>query len=239
MKSRRNLPSIFNHKKSKLHQLTTIEKKYRKQIDDLIVHLKNSKFLTDDRVESALRNIPRHKFVRESELEHAYENEPLPIMKKQTISQPGVVTRMTEWLDVKNGQNILEIGTGSGWQSAILSHLVGSGTVYSIERHPQLVKFAQENLKKLNICNVHVILGDGTFGHSQKSPYDRIIITAACNEIPSVLLEQLSESGLIIAPVGDSSQSLVLLQKTLKEMVEIKKQSKYVFVPLVGKFGKK
>lgn len=219
--------------------MTKIEKKYRKTINDLIIYLKNSKFLTDERVESALRNIPRHEFVPESELEYAYDNEPLSTMKKQTISQPGVVTRMTEWLDVKNGQNILEIGTGSGWQSAILSYLVGTGTIYSIERHPELVKFAQENLKKLNIDNVHVILGDGTLGYSQASPYDRIIITAACSEIPLPLLDQLKKNGLILAPVGDSSQSLVLLQKTSKGMMEIKKQSKYVFVPLVGKFGKK
>ena len=216
-----------------------IEKKYHIAINDLILYLKNSKFLTDEKVESALQNIPRHEFVPESELEYAYDNEPLPIMKNQTISQPGVVTRMTEWLDVKNGQNILEIGTGSGWQSAILSYLVGSGTIYSIERHPELAKFAQENLKKLKIDNVHVILGDGTLGYSQASPYDRIIITAACTEIPLPLLDQLSENGLIIAPVGGSSQSLVLLQKTPKGIVEIKNQSKYVFVPLVGKFGKK
>jgi protein-L-isoaspartate(D-aspartate) O-methyltransferase len=219
--------------------LTKIEKKYRKTINDLIIYLKNSKFLTDERVESALQNIPRHEFVPESELEHAYDNEPLSTMKKQTISQPGVVTRMTEWLDVKDGQKILEIGTGSGWQSAILSYLVGSGNVYSIERHPELVKFAQENLKKLNIGNVHVILGDGSIGYPQASSYDRIIITAACSEIPLPLFDQLKENGLILAPVGDdSSQSLVLLQKTSKGLVEIKKQSKYVFVPLIGKFGK-
>ena len=216
-----------------------IEKKYHTALNDLIIYLKNSKFLTDEKVESALQNIPRHEFVPESELEYAYDNEPLPIMKNQTISQPGVVTRMTEWLDIKNGQNILEIGTGSGWQSAILSYLVGSGTIYSIERHPELAKFAQENLKKLKIDNVHVILGDGTLGYSQASPYDRIIITAACTEIPLPLLDQLSENGLIIAPVGGASQSLVLLQKTSKGIVEIKNQSKYVFVPLVGKFGKK
>jgi len=219
--------------------LTEIEKKYRTAINDLIIYLKNSKFLTDERVESALRNIPRHEFVPESELDYAYNNEPLPIMKNQTISQPGVVTRMTEWLDVKQGQKILEIGTGSGWQSAILSYLVGTGNVYSIERHSELVKFAQENLKKLHIDNVHVILDDGSIGYSEASPYDRIIITAACTEIPVPLLDQLSENGLIIAPVGDSSQSLVLLQKTSKGMIEIKKQSKYVFVPLRGKFGKK
>ncbi|MDF2424737.1 MAG: protein-L-isoaspartate(D-aspartate) O-methyltransferase [Nitrosopumilus sp.] len=216
-----------------------IEKRHRTAINDLILYLKNLKFLTDEKVEFALQNIPRHEFVPESELEHAYDNEPLPIMKNQTISQPGVVTRMTEWLDVKNGQNILEIGTGSGWQSAILSYLVGSGTIYSVERHPELAKFARENLKKLKIDNVHVILGDGSLGYAQASPYDRIIITAACIEIPLPLLDQLSENGLIIAPVGGSSQSLVLLRKTSNGMVEIKNQPKYVFVPLVGKFGKK
>jgi len=219
--------------------LTKIEKKYRKTINDLIIYLKNSKFLTDNRVESALRNIPRHEFVPDSEFDYAYNNEPLPIMKNQTISQPGVVTRMTEWLDVRDGQKILEIGTGSGWQSAILSYLVGSGNVYSIERHSELVKFAQENLKKLDINNVHVILGDGSIGYPKESPYDRIIITAACSEIPLPLLDQLKENGLILAPVGDSSQSLVLLQKTPNGLVEIKNQSKYVFVPLRGKFGKK
>ena len=215
-----------------------IEKKYFTALNDLIIHLKNSKFLTDERVEFALKNIPRHEFIPKSELDYAYNNEPLQIMKNQTISQPGVVTRMTEWLDVRYGQKILEIGTGSGWQSAILSFLVGKGDVYSVERHSELVKFAQENLKKLNIDNVHVILGDGSLGYPKEPPYDRIIITAACSEIPLPLFDQLNENGLILAPVGDSSQSLVLLQKTSKGLVEIKKQSKYVFVPLIGKFGK-
>jgi len=216
-----------------------IEKKYHTALNDLISYLKNSKYLTDGNVESAFRNIPRHKFVPESELDYAYYNEPLPIMKNQTISQPGVVSRMTEWLDVKKGQNILEIGTGSGWQSGILSYLVGEGTVYSIELHPELIKFAQENLRNLKIKNVHVISGDGTLGYPKASPYDRIIITAACTEIPLPLLEQLKENGLLLAPVGDASQSLILLKKTSTGIVETKNQSNYVFVPLLGKFGKK
>jgi len=216
-----------------------IETKYHTALNDLIIYLKNSRLLTDDKIEAAFRNIPRHEFVPESELEYAYYNEPLSLMKKQTISQPGVVSRMTEWLDVKNGQKILEIGTGSGWQSAILSYLVGDGTVYSVERHSELVKFAQDNLKKLKIDNVHVVLGDGSTGYPKESPYDRIMITAACTEIPLPLFDQLGENGLIIAPVGDTSQSLVLLQKTPKGIVEIKNESHYVFVPLVGKFGKK
>jgi len=216
-----------------------IEKKYQSALNDLIIFLKNSGFLNDSNVESAFRNIPRHEFVPKSELDRAYYNEPLSIMKDQTISQPGVVSRMTEWLDIKDGQKILEIGTGSAWQTAILSYLVGTGTVYSIERHSELVKFARENLEKFKLDNAHVILGDGSLGYPQESPYDRIIITAACKEIPLPLLEQLDENGLIIAPVGDSSQSLVLLKKTSEGIVEIKNQPNYIFVPLLGKFGKK
>jgi len=216
-----------------------IDKKYSSQLDDLISILKNTKFLTENKIESAFRNIPRHEFVMPSELDKAYYNEPLPIMKNQTISQPIVVSRMTEWLDIKKGQKILEIGTGSGWQTAILSYLVGSGIVYSVEFHPELVKFARENLEKLGIDNVHVILDDGSMGYPKESPYDRIIITAACTEIPLPLFDQLRENGLIIAPVGDSSQSLILLKKTSEGIIELKNQSNYVFVPLLGKFGKK
>ncbi len=216
-----------------------IEKKYQTALNDLIKTIKDSGFLTNEKVESAFRNIPRHEFVVPSELARAYYNEPLSIMNNQTISQPGVVSRMTEWLDIKAGQKILEIGTGSGWQTAILSYMVGNGTVYSIERHSELVNFARENLEKLGIDNVHVILGDGSLGYPEKSPYDRIIITAACTEIPLPLLEQLDENGLIIAPVGDSSQSMILLKKISGEIVEIKNESNYIFVPLLGKFGKK
>jgi len=220
--------------------ITKIEQKYQIALNDLINFLRDSKFLNDDNVESAFRNIPRHEFVPKSELDRAYYNEPLSIMKNQTISQPGVVSRMTEWLDIKNGQKILEIGTGSAWQTAILSYLVGTGTVYSVERHSKLVTFARENLEKLGIDNAHVILGDGSLGYPQASPFDRIIITAACREIPLPLLEQLAENGLVIGPVGgDSSQSLVLLKKTSGRIVEIKNESNYIFVPLVGKFGKK
>ncbi len=209
------------------------------ELDNLIHFLRDSGFLNDDNVESAFRNIPRHEFVPKSELDRAYYNEPLSVMKDQTISQPGVVSRMTEWLDVKDGQKILEIGTGSAWQTAILSYLVGTGIVYSIERHSELVKFARTNLEKFGFDNTHVILGDGTLGYPQESPFDRIIITAACTEIPLPLLEQLSENGLLIAPVGTSSQSLILLKKTSEGIVEIKNESNYVFVPLLGKFGKK
>ena len=219
--------------------IINIEKKYQMRLNDLINFLKDSRYLNDGNVESAFRNIPRHEFVPISELDRAYDNEPLSIMKDQTISQPGVVSRMTEWLDVKDGQKILEIGTGSAWQTAILSYLVGTGTIYSVEIHSELVKFARENLEKFRLYNARVILGDGSLGYPKASPFDRIIITAACTEIPLPLLEQLGENGLIIAPVGDFSQSLVLLKKTSGGIVEVKNQPHYIFVPLLGKFGKK
>ena len=130
-----------------------------------------------------------------------------------------------------------EIGSGSGWQSAILSFLVGNGKIFSIDRHPKLVKFAKENLNKLGIQNVDVILGDGSLGLPKESPFDRIIITAACKKVPLPLFEQLSIEGLLVAPVGEYPQSLILFKKTSKEIIEIKNQSGYVFVPLLGKFG--
>jgi len=211
---------------------------YQQRLDDLIIIMKKSGFLNNDKVESAIRKTPRHEFVPIDLKEEAYEDIPLHIMKNQTISQPSVVSRMTEWLDVREGQKILEIGSGSGWQTAILSYLVGHGKVYSIERHLELAEFARRNLDKLGITNADVILGDGSLGFPEKSPFNRIIITAACKKVPEKLLEQLSTDGLLIAPVGEFPQSLVLLKKTSDGIVEIKNQQGYVFVPLLGKFGK-
>ncbi len=206
-------------------------------MNELIKIMKNSGFLNDTKVELAIRKSPRHEFVPKSLVDMAYENIPISLMKNQTISQPSVVSRMTELLNVMEGQKILEIGSGSGWQSAILSFLVAHGKVFSIDRHPKLVKFAKENLNKLGIQNVDVILGDGSLGLSQESPFDRIIITAACKKVPPPLFEQLSLDGLLIAPVGEYPQSLILYKKTSQGIIEIKNQPGYVFVPLLGKFG--
>lgn len=211
------------------------DKNYQSKMDNLINIMKNSGFLTDSRVESAIRNTPRHEFVPMSLQEKAYDDMPIPILNNQTVSQPSVVSRMTEWLDVMEGQKILEIGSGSGWQSAILSYLVGRGKIYSIERHSELVDFAKKNLDKLGINNVKVILGDGSLGLPKESPFDRIIITAACEKIPKSLFEQLSTNGLLVAPVGEFTQSLVLIKKTSGRVVEIKNEPGYVFVPLLGK----
>jgi len=215
----------------------TTPKNYQQKLDNLISVMQKSGFLNDKKVEFAIRKTPRHEFVPTSLKEKAYDDSPIPIMKNQTISQPSVVSRMTEWLDVKEGQKILEIGSGSGWQTAILACLVGDGMIYSVERHPELAEFAKKNLKKLGISNVKIILGDGSFGFPEASPFDRIIITAACKKVPDSLLEQLSINGLLIAPVGGYPQSMVLLKKTSKEIIEIKNQPGYVFVPFLGKKG--
>ena len=207
--------------------------KYQSKLDALIIHMKNTGFLNDKRVESAIKSTPRHNFIPKSLLDRSYENGPLPIMNGQTISQPSVVSRMTEWLDVKEGQKILEIRSGSGWQSAILSKLVGTGKIFTIERHENLANFARENLKRSDVKNVQVIHDDGRLGLPDESPFDRIIITAACKEIPKILFEQLALNGLLLAPVGENIQSLKLLKKTTKGIVEIKNQEGYVFVPLV------
>lgn len=216
---------------------TEIGKKYQSKLDKLIKIMRNSGFLNDNKVESSIRKCPRHEFVPKSFLDIAYENIPIPLMKNQTISQPVVVSRMTEWLKVMEGQKILEVGSGSGWQSAILSFLVKDGKVFSIDRHSELVEFAKKNLSKLGICNVDVILGDGSLGFPKESPFDRIIVTAACKKVPPPLFEQLSLNGLLIAPVGEYFQSLILFKKTSQGIVEIKNESGYAFVPLLEKLG--
>ena len=120
------------------------ESKYKLKLDLLIDIMKDTGFLTDSKVESAIRQVPRHNFVPESMKNKAYENTPILIMEKQTISQPSVVSRMTEWLDLKEGQKVLEIGSGSGWQSAILAKIVGNGEIFTIERHGPLANFAKK-----------------------------------------------------------------------------------------------
>lgn len=206
---------------------------FTEKLDELINHLKQTCFLTESKVESAIKQVPRHFFVPDSMQDRAYENEPLPIMNGQTISQPSVVARMTEWLDVKPGQKILEIGSGSGWQCAIIAKLVEDGQIFTVERHENLSNFARKNLERSAINNAQIINGDGRLGLPSKTPFDRIIITAACKEVPKTLLEQLAIDGMLIAPIGEKIQSLVLFRKTTKGIVEVKRQEGYVFVPLV------
>src|SRR3989344_560390 len=163
----------------------------------LITSWINSGVLKDKEIISAFQKVPRENFVLKEYKEQAYLDEPLPILKNQTISQPTTVAIMTQALAPKAGNKILEIGTGSGYQAAILSEIVGKkGKVYTIERIKGLFEFAKKNLKKHK--NVVRIFGDGSKGYKEAAPFSRIIITAAANEIPNALFEQLKEKGILL-----------------------------------------
>ena len=161
------------------------KKNIQKKLDYLISEMKRNGFLVTEHVEAAIRNTPRHEFVPNDLIERAYHDMPLPILKEQTISQPSVVARMIEWLDVKKNHKVLEVGTGSGWQSGILANLTKDGQVFSIDRHKELVEFAKDNLNRCGIKNVTIIFGDGSKGLPDKAPFDRIIVSAACKQIPA------------------------------------------------------
>ncbi len=182
-----------------------------------------------------MSEIPRELFLPLELANLAYEDSPVPIGYGQTISQPFIVARMTEILEVKNTDRVLEIGTGSGYQAAILSKL--AKVVFSIERIGELKKFAEENLKKLNIENVFLMRGDGTIGLSNYAPFNKIIITAAAPQIPKNLIDQLAEGGIMVLPLGDIS--LQVLTKVIKVdgQIKIEKYDYCRFVPLLGKYG--
>ena len=207
-------------------------------LENLIGELKEQSVLKNNEIEKSLRNVDRKDFVREHHKKYAYANSPLSIGEGQTISQPLVVVKMMEWLDPQEGDRILEIGTGSGWQAGLLGFLVGKeGKVYSIERRHKLAEFAKANLKRSEIKNVEVIEGDGSFGYPKESPYDRIIVTAAAPKIIKEWEEQLAENGDIVVPVGKEIQTLVHARKDKGRIEKIEEEKGYRFVPLKGKKG--
>lgn len=187
-----------------------------------------------------MNNISRHFFVPSEYQNRAYEDHPLQIGKGQTISAPHMNAMMCELLKVKSGDNILEVGTGSGYHAALLSYLTGeNGNVITIERHQKLADNAMKVYKKINITNITVIVGDGTLGDPENAPFDKILVTAAGPEVPPPLLEQLSvKKGILCMPVGSrhSFQALYTYTKSEKK-IKSKKISGVMFVPLIGKYG--
>ncbi len=170
-----------------------------------------SRGVRDERVLEAMRKVPRHMFVPEYLRDQAYNDEPLPIGAGQTISQPYIVAYMTEQIQLQGTERVLEIGTGSGYQAAILAELVDS--VFTIEIIPELSLQAQQVLKKMGYRNIEFKVGNGFYGWPEKADFDAIIVTAAPQEIPEPLLEQLKEGGRMIIPVGDFFQELYLVRK--------------------------
>jgi len=191
--------------------------------------------IKDKRVLAAMRKVPRHLFMPETSRHEAYEDMALPIGEGQTISQPYMVAIMTELLELKGNEKVLEIGTGSGYQAAILAELARE--VYTIERIQTLGEQVGTHLKDMGYENIYVYIGDGSKGLEEKAPFDRIIITAATPKIPACLINQLNENGIIVAPVGQRfSQVLIKLRKT-KGKLDEEYHTPCVFVPLIGEHG--
>jgi protein-L-isoaspartate(D-aspartate) O-methyltransferase len=207
--------------------------------EKLIQGIKCFGYLKSIRVENALRKYRREFFVPD-ELKHlAYRDSPISIGFNQTISQPSTVVVMTEALNIKEGDKVLEIGTGSGWQSSILSYLVGEkGHVYSIEILEDLAEFARANFEKVGVKNVEVIVKDGSLGLQEKAPFDRIIVTAACPDVPKPLFEQLRIGGEMVLPIGNLYLQEMFLIRKLRDGRSIRKSlGNYMFVPLIGEHG--
>ena len=193
--------------------------------------------ISDRNVVSAFKNIPRELFVPDNQRNFAYDDRPLSIGKGQTISQPYIAALMTSVLYLEKNNKVLEIGTGSGYQSAILSYL--GAELYTVERIPELAEKAATVLNYLGF-NVNIKIGDGTLGWHDYSPYDRIIVTAASEILPAPLIGQLKAGGRIVAPVGGKwQQELIIFEKTNEGLLKKTFVCGCVFVPLVGKYGYK
>lgn len=194
--------------------------------------------IKSEAVKRAFLKYPRYLFVEGKYRKYAHLDEPLPIPAGQTISAPHMVAIMLELADLKPGMNVLEVGTGSGWNAALISELVKTD-VYTIERIPELVEFARRNLECAGVKNVHVIPGDGSMGFSPKAPYDRIIVTAGAPDIPRPLVEQLKPGGKLIIPVGSYHlwQDLIEVVKLRDGSVKVKNHGGVAFVPLIGEYG--
>lgn len=191
--------------------------------------------IKDKRIINAFNHIPRHLFVSKEQIHAAYEDHPLAIGYNQTISQPYMVAYMLEALELKGGERVLEIGTGSGYQTALLSKLVKS--VYTIERISGLLDLSKSNLKSVNQANIFFKIADGTLGWSDESPFDRIIVSAGSPSLGQTLVDQLADKGIMIIPVGDRySQELLRIRKK-DGNIEKKTLTRCVFVKLIGKEG--
>lgn len=191
--------------------------------------------IKDERLLNAMKKVPRHLFVEESKRHEAYGDTALSIGEGQTISQPYMIAVMTELLELKGDEKVLEIGTGSGYQTAILSELAKE--VYTIERVAVLAQRTEERFHSLGYDNIYVRVGDGTLGWPGDAPFDRIIITAGTPRVPDPLMEQLSDDGILVAPVGDRfSQQLLKIRKHKGGPLE-EYHTPCVFVPLIGKHG--
>ena len=211
------------------------EPEYERARNRMVDYQIAARGVNDARVLAAMREIPRHLFVPQVYRPSSYEDRPLPIGEGQTISQPFIVGWMTALLELAPADKVLEIGTGSGYQAAILARLAKS--VISIERLQTVAEQARANLARVDVTNVQIVVGDGTEGYPPEAPYNGIIVTAATPEVPAPLVDQLAVGGRLVAPVGPRDiQQLVKLVKR-SEGVDRISYGGVAFVPLIGKYG--
>jgi protein-L-isoaspartate(D-aspartate) O-methyltransferase len=222
------------------------EMDYEEKRKNLVQNLISRRILTDEKVINAMLKVPRHEFLPGSARDSAYIDSPLSIGQGQTISAPHMCAMMCQYLELKEGDTILEVGTGSGYHAALCAEIVAPGNsnnpghVYTIERQMDLVKSAIISLEKTGYADkVTVIEGDGTLGFAEKAPYDKILVTASSpKKIPPPLKDQLKEGGILCIPAGskDWSQTLYLIRKKGKEF-QVENITGVRFVPLIGKYG--
>jgi protein-L-isoaspartate(D-aspartate) O-methyltransferase len=191
--------------------------------------------ITDERVLQAMRETPRHLFMPQAQRPRAFDDRPLTIGHGQTISQPYIVALMTSLLELTGKEKVLEIGTGSGYQAAILSQVAGQ--VYSIERVQELAAAARTLLADLGYDNVQVIHGDGGLGLPEQAPFDAVMLTAAAPEIPPPLYRQVRDGGLMVSPVGSRYEQVLIRLRRVGDEWKQETLTPVIFVPLTGKYG--
>ncbi len=208
---------------------------YEKEREHMVESQLVRRGIKDKRVLDAMRQVPRHLFIPKDMRSLAYCDGPLPIGQGQTISQPYIVALMTELLELTGQERVLELGTGSGYQAAILSLLARQ--VYSVERHAALAEQAEKILAQLGYDNVVISVGDGTLGWPEHAPYEAIIVTAAAPDVPRPLTDQLADGGRLVAPVGSRWSQVLVKVKRQGETLVRERLTAVAFVPLVGKYG--
>jgi protein-L-isoaspartate(D-aspartate) O-methyltransferase len=191
--------------------------------------------IRDERLLAAMAKVPREEFISGEEIANAYGDYPLPIGAGQTISQPYIVAAMVEALEVNPADRVLEVGTGTGYQAAILGEL--SAEVWTIERHAELADKAREILQRLGYSNIHVVTGDGSLGLPEHAPFTKILVAAAAPRVPETLVAQLADGGRLVVPVGTRQEQQVQIVRKMGNEIAVSLRDPCRFVPLVGEQG--
>ena len=223
--------ALFTHIFNNGHGSGTLEEQRARMVEEQL----RSRGVRDPRVLAAMGKVPREEFISSEDVKDAYADHPLPIGAGQTVSQPYIVAAMVEALELRPTNRVLEVGTGTGYEAAVLAELAAE--VWTIERHEELADKAREILTRLGWANVHVIHGDGSLGLPEQAPFDGILVAAAAPRIPDSLVAQLADSGRLVLPVGTRTEQQVHIIRKLGNEIVVTTHDLCRFVPLVGAEG--